>query len=377
MRIGQLIPALIALGLGLDVASRMIPLDRLSFRAWEALAVAPGPTGPFTPDRTYVNPRSYGDLARPPRYKQLREHHLEEFRTDAWGFRKTEYPAPDGTVRWLLVGDSFGVGSGVGDGATLASQVARLSGDGVYNGSASVPLPLRDIQFTCERLGMKRGRVIYEFLERQEMPAIEAAASARHFPAELPPRRSARDRILSWRRDARVGRLNILARWGWEALVSEAGWRSIGAAPQASAEMTIVRYELTNGQSMLFYGGDIAVAGDADRRISPDYLVWLAAQLAKQDLDLVVLLVPTKYTVYRPLLGDPGAVPASGAPLRRLAESLKARGVFVVNTTTALRKEAADRLARKDYVYFIDDTHWNERGIGVAARTLMEAWTAR
>jgi hypothetical protein len=134
---------------------------------------------------------------------------------------------------------------------------------------------------------------------------------------------------------------------------------------------------LGNGQPMLFFGGDIAVASNADRTISPDYLVWLKSQLAKRNLELVVLLVPTKYSVYGPLLKDPPAVPPSDLPLRRLAERLEAENVFVVNVTTALRKQAADDLSRNEYVYFIDDTHWNERGIGVAAQALFDAWRAK
>ena len=119
---------------------------------------------------------------------------------------------------------------------------------------------------------------------------------------------------------------------------------------------------------MLFFGGDIAVASNADRTISPDYLVWLKSQLAKRNLELVVLLVPTKYSVYGPLLKDPPSVPPSDLPLRRLAERLEAENVFVVNVTTALRKQAADDLSRNEYVYFIDDTRLERaRGIGVAA----------
>jgi hypothetical protein len=65
-RIGRLIPATIAIALLLDAATRLIPIDLFTFRAWEALVVAHAPTGPFEPNRVYVNPLSYGDLARSP-----------------------------------------------------------------------------------------------------------------------------------------------------------------------------------------------------------------------------------------------------------------------------------------------------------------------
>jgi hypothetical protein len=47
MRIGRLIPWTIALALVLDATSRLIPIDMFSFRAWEPLSLAAGPTGPF------------------------------------------------------------------------------------------------------------------------------------------------------------------------------------------------------------------------------------------------------------------------------------------------------------------------------------------
>jgi hypothetical protein len=370
-----LIPGIIAVGMALDATTRLIPIDRFSFRAWEAMTVAGGPTGPFGPDRVYRNPRSYGDLGRPPQYRHLRQHRLEDFSTDHWGFRNT-VPPPPGRVDWLLVGDSFGAGSGVGDGATLASQVARLSGEGVYNASASLPLPLRDIEFTCDRLGMKQGRVIYEFMERQEMPTVAADGASRHF-TNGPPARRRWERYRMWSRDAGIGRLNILAEWGWEAVTTTIGLPSEGAKSPSAAELTIVRRELANGQPMLFYGGEIAVASERDRTFSPDYLVWLRSELAQRNLELVVLLVPTKYVVYGPLVKDRNGDTPSGLPLRRLAERLKAQDVFVVNLTSALRKQAADDLYRNEYVYFIDDTHWNDRGISVAAQALMDAWRAR
>ena len=173
-------------------------------------------------------------------------------------------------------------------------------------------------------------------------------------------------------RNAKIGRLDILAKRGWETVTT-----AIGLPPASPQFAWVTVAPLGNGQPMLFFGGDVAIASDADRTISPDYLAWLKSELAKRNLELVVLLVPTKYSVYGPLLNHPPAVPPSDLPLRRLAERLQAEDVFVVNVTAALRKRAADDLSRNEYVYFIDDTHWNERGIGVAAQALFDAWRAK
>jgi SGNH hydrolase-like domain, acetyltransferase AlgX len=377
MRIGRLIPWTIGLALALDAATRMIPIDMFSFRAWETLVVARGPTGPFEPDRVYANPLTYGDLARDERYAPLRQHRFEYFSTDHWGFRNTVPGSPDRPVRWLLVGDSFGVSSGVGDGSSLASQIARESGDRVYNGSASLALFLSDIRFTAERLGMTAGGVIYEFMERQEMPTFAPGAeSARQFTdGPAPSRQGLGERFRKWRKDGKVDRLGILAGWAWESLAARI---DSGAADSGlPADLRVARYELANGQTMLFFGPDIERARDPDRRISTDYLVWLKSELAKRNLDLVVLLVPTKYSVYGPLVKDPSAVRPSGLPLARVAARLQAQGVFAVNVTDPLCMLAASGLPRNEYDYFLDDTHWNDRGIGAAAQALVQALKAR
>jgi hypothetical protein len=377
MRIGRLIPWTIALALVLDVTTRLIPIDMFSFRAWEALMVARGPTGPFESDRIYANPLTYGDLSRPRRYSQLRQHHLEYFSTDHWGFRNTVSTSEDQAVRWLLVGDSFGVSSGVRDGGSLASQVARWSGERVYNASADFPIPLNDIRFTSDRLGMKEGAVIFEFMERQPMPTVASTGASRRYTDGPPLAHTFFERVRGRSEDAAVSRLRILAGWGSESIVGTINPEPSDANPQQPTGLPTSSYELFNGQTMLFYGPDIDVVRDPNRQISPDYLVWLKSELAKLNLQLAVLLVPTKYSVYGPFVKDRSAVQPSSLPLERLADSLKARGVFVVDITDALRKQATRDLSRNQYVYFIDDTHWNERGISVAAQALVEAWKAR
>ena len=64
----------------------------------------------------------------------------------------------------------------------------------------------------------------------------------------------------------------------------------------------------------------------------------------------------------------------------KMKNGTASRGKLAVELATrrsALRKQAADDLSRNEYVYFIDDTHWNDRGIGVAAQALMDAWKAK
>jgi len=373
MRMGRLVPLVIAVSLALDAGMRLVPIDLFTFRAWESLIIGRGPTGPFEPNRVYANPLAYGDLSRPQRYAHLRNHHLEYFSTDRWGFRQTVPAFADRPVRWLIVGDSFGVGSGLRDADTLASQIARLSGERAYNASSYDPLPLNDIRFTSGRLGMGGGTVVYEYMERQELAAAPFAGftTARIFTdGPPPPLRSASERYRVWKKDASIDRLNILAGWGWDFISAKLG--TAGAAGPSDALPT-VSAALHNGATMLFFPLDVEITKNPERRIAPDYLLWLNAEVMTLNLRLVVLLAPTKYSVYGPLVNDPAAFPPSRLPLQRLADALRAHGIIAVNPTEAMSEQAARDLPRHEYVYFLDDTHWNERGIAVAAKAVVDA----
>jgi acetyltransferase AlgX (SGNH hydrolase-like protein) len=171
--------------------------------------------------------------------------------------------------------------------------------------------------------------------------------------------------------------MSILAGWGRDAIAAAAGPAPHGAILPPPGELPTVGGQLANGATMIFYSGDVELTLDPNRRIAPDYLVWLHGELAKQRLELTVLIVPTKYQVYGPLMHDPSAPRPHDDALRRLADDLTARGVFAVNVTDALRRQAAEDLRRGEYDYFLDDTHWSDRGIAAAAGTFVEAWKRR
>ena len=50
---------------------------------------------------------------------------------------------------------------------------------------------------------------------------------------------------------------------------------------------------------------------------------------------------------------------------------LRAGGIAVVNLIQALRVAAKAGLERHEYVYWRDDTHWNGRGVAIAAAEIL------
>jgi len=63
-----------------------------------------------------------------------------------------------------------------------------------------------------------------------------------------------------------------------------------------------------------------------------------------------------------------------GGALARLEREIQGTGVPVVNLTAAMRAHAARELERGRYIYWRDDTHWNARGIALAASEISRAW---
>jgi hypothetical protein len=72
-----------------------------------------------------------------------------------------------------------------------------------------------------------------------------------------------------------------------------------------------------------------------------------------------------------PLLAEP-LPSADGAArfLDDLAADLRSRGVNTVSLVGPLRQAAASGLGRGEYIYWRDDTHWNPRGIRIAAEAI-------
>ena len=88
-------------------------------------------------------------------------------------------------------------------------------------------------------------------------------------------------------------------------------------------------------------------------------------------LKLVVLFVPRPVVVYGDLVTPPLPAEAWVAHYRALQVRLEAEGIALVNPIEALRREARARLAAGEYLYHLDDTHWNAQGIAVTVDEIL------
>jgi hypothetical protein len=354
-----------------DLALRFMPIDPLTFRGWEALLRYRAPGASFESNRRYSNPRSYGDLAAFGNLPGLRQYRPEVFTTDALGFRNAPQ-VPDGEVSAILAGDSFVVGSGVSDDETLSSRLSERGGCVVYNAGTDQGAVVPDeIVMVAQRLHMRNNLVIRLYSEGAEVPAVPTgrkkllktlvAKIVKGTPAGV------RDLVGRIRGYLTVSPLQILSGRALKALANDR------ILPNRYVSY-VTRGTLSNGDSILFRTSTVDTFYRR-RDVAIDYWLWLRDELRKARLDLWVVLVPSKYTVYRAFLVDhPPAEPGPGTYLGRLEHALRAEGIPVLNLTPFLSDEAARHLKQGEYLYWLDDIHWNARGIALTAEAIRAQW---
>lgn len=377
--LGFLLPLVLLLLGGLEVGLRLLPAEIFSYRAWEPVSVDPVPGSPFGSLRAYENPATYGDLAALGNLTVAREYRTERFTTDRLGYRNSPALADGVPVDAILLGTSFSVGAGMSDEDTLATQLSRRSGQTVYNASGGEYLQASAVARARALSGhlRLRGRLaIYEHLERHDPPrqwtveeqARQAVAVTAPCTGEHPgPLRTAQCRLAGLVGPTSVSPLSILTAQAYRQLEDDRILPNSWAA-------NVAPLRLRNGHSMLFLPLDLESTGRArDATRQADHFVWLRSELAQFDLQLVVVLVPDKSTVYGPLLAEPLLDSEKAARfLADLESELAARSIAAIDLTPSLRRAAEDGLSRDEYVFWSDDTHWNPRGIAVAADAILE-----
>ena len=370
MQIGRLAPAALIAVVLADALLRFLPIEWLAFRAWEPMILKQRPTTPFEPNRFYHNDRAFGDLANMGNRPDLREFHPETFTTDEFGFRNPPNLATTPPPCAILVGSSFSGGCGVSDNDTLAVQLSQRIGCRVYN-AAATSCDLDLIRAVAKRLQMPSGVVLFEVTERNRVPRVPT-------PGKLEPiQRFWRAFLASptvgtlsgeWR-SLKTSRLKILTERAYRLFQNDR------FLPRVTPRHVACR-SLRNGEPMLFLADHLTLAQrNRDVERAGAYWSWLAEELKQDHLSLLVFLLPEKYTAYQHLLREaPAPSPTDKSFLGQIEDQLRGRGVPVVNLEPVLRRRAEQDLERGAYLYRRDDSHWNERGIVLAAEAIAEGW---
>jgi hypothetical protein len=304
---------------------------------------------------------TFGDLAAKigkPEYRQRREVHFE---SDDRGFANPQ--GTKGSYDVVLLGDSFGLGIGTTMPRTWAELLRTDHGLNVYNISmpGSPWQQMLNWMIEGDRIAMKPGGVailaVFSGNDLDEEYGSELDVERLPWTTVL---QRAGERIRVFRERSIVRRLLYNVYYG-------------------SAENPHVIVRAWQDAPMLFYEPHAAVM----RRTRDEILAHtnmpalrrvldrFQAYSVEQDIRPIVLLLPSKEEVYAWLL-DGGEAwttqPASGALAGVLREACEERGMtFLDLKADYVRASRALMEDRGAWLWWSDDTHWNEAGHRLAA----------
>jgi acetyltransferase AlgX (SGNH hydrolase-like protein) len=364
-----LIPGIIFSFFLLNLAMRSIPPRWMGFHAWEAATLYATAEGDFAPNFHYVNDRAFGDLANMGNLRSLRHYRREVFTTDEFGFRNPPGIGVSKPPEFIVVGDSYAVGSGVSDRETLSAQLSDLTGKAAYNG-ATYRGNWATTKFLIDRLRMRNGLVVWEFSERWLVPeSVRSETRIHSHNARLNTSEGAEFSFIpgyyrQWADD-------FLAYSPLNIFIDRALRRAQNGVwlPNPLSHAVVVN-RLTNGDAMLFLPDEVEGFYHPHYENSA-YFSEVNALIHETGNELLVVLVPDKYNAYHALLQGSSPAPQSQLHLDHLEQDLIRSNVPVLNLTSALRSQAAKGLQNREYDYFTDDTHWNQLGIHVAATEIL------
>jgi hypothetical protein len=315
----------------------------------------------FVPHSVFAA-NSYGDLAAMSGRRDLREYRWIGFRSDGYGFPNpgiSQAPADA-----ILLGDSFGAGSGTDQAKTWATLLTERYGVNVYNLSIPDSSPWQELM----NLKIEIGRI----QRRDRAVVLWAIFSANDL-----------DDVFDDRMEPELSE-SALAR----ACVSAASFRNrspirrvcqrVFVALRSKSRPPIVR-RLPSGRSILFR------PGYAERVTRPREAIFahpnharlarvfeeMATFASHARLRVAVAVLPAKEEVYGWVLhGSRSSKPepelsSISAAVRPLCETYGFRFMDLKPPMTA---EAKRLLAESGaLLWWSDDTHWNERGHSFAA----------
>ncbi|MCK6449411.1 MAG: hypothetical protein L6R19_00915 [Alphaproteobacteria bacterium] len=262
------------------------------------------------------------------------------FVTDRLGYRDAH--GPDGR-RYVLVGDSFAMGSGTTQERILSELLRREHGVDIYDAGfpGDVPDYAARVRWLKANTGLVGGRnVVVLLFEGNDFTC----------PATAPPPET-------------------IASWRWRPVTRLETYRlfyGLTRTAFGSGELNrAVLVRAVGPKPMGFLQQYTAVTKRAQACDWPEVAAALGS--VRDELALVAF-APTSYRVYADRV-EPGAA----LPHRQwefVEATARALGVPAIDLTPALKERATALLPQGRYVFWRDDTHWNDEGMTAAAAAI-------
>jgi hypothetical protein len=319
----------------------------------------------FRPSSTYSGPL-YGDLSAMSGRKEWRETRNITFETDAYGFRNFGSAADDPRpLDLIMLGDSFGVGTGVTQEKTWSSLLQQKYHLSVYNLSVDGHSPWQEymtLRMEIDRLHVRRGSLLLwclfegNDLDETYLPVYEMGE---------PTSPNILERVLSPVREFRY-------RSPLRHFVTG----------QASPREKVVPREI-GGTNVLFYRDYIGATARTTEEIKThtnfkqleDTISAMSKLTAQKGLRVVTICVPDKSRIYKWMVdgSPPWSEALDPSPFAEvLGEIAHREGFIFLDLTQPVYAAAHDEYVRRPgtLLWWNDDTHWNDLGHQVAAETV-------
>lgn len=309
-----------------------LPLNRFTFRVWEALVVHKRHailSGPFYPNRR-VDMLEEGDLGHGTPHAITKPVIWE---TDQYGFRKRPDPRQPEIV---LIGDSNIVGSNLSQDQTLADILQKRLGRSVYPYAPSdINRFLRDPRFIRNPPQV----VIFEHIER-DMLRIVPLRQSKH-----PLGRTSEVPFLV---EPAIALDRMLKLEPYYFLRARIAGSSLG-----------YRY-----YDQFFLQGDNvrATAGSTEIERTVSILRGYSDYFKQRNITFVYMPLPNKETIFHDFLPSRRQSHILEQVLSRMAD----QGLIVID----LLHPYQEARARGILPYHQDDDHWNDQGVAIAAKLI-------
>ena len=331
----------------------VLPINFFTFRIWEAVSVyclndyLPGP---FYPNMKLGMVEQAGDLGHNTSFGITRHITWE---TDNFGYRNIKQRADNPDL--VVIGDSFIVGAALAQTEMLSESLSKKLNTNVY---AMAPIDVNDF-LTMERFKQnKPGVVIFGWVEREltNLPLLKdnSRTDNSYFRG---PIKSYLDKNQQFAIFIDRACKHSMIRYvvsNFDKVLNEIKFSLIKSGNAG------------NDQNMLFFQGVEAnkdIPSEEIKRIANIVKSYEAA-FEKRGIDFVFLPIPNKENIYSDFLSDK----KKPTFISNLFLELERKGVYVVDIQTPYRRLYEQQ---KEILYRPDDTHWNEKGVDIAAEQII------
>ena len=274
------------------------------------------------------------------------EPRIIRFRTDSLGFRND---APYRGQKYVLVGDSFTVGSDNTQEDTLQSQLKQTYGIDTYCLAypGGIPEYVKYILY-LQRKYKDDFKVLLFLFEGNDFPE---SYSRRELLIKKPWLKAFFQRYRSFFTET------VLYRYTY-SIAAKRSKKSFTASV-----LTVKGHKIADFKEYI-------AATERETYHFPERIIPMLS-MVRNRIDHIYF-IPTKFRVYYPFLEKEGGKPLPNAQWEAVKALSESRRIPCTDLTGPLTAESEKLLKEDKFTYWKDDSHWNRLGMAVAARVVSE-----